>query len=450
MVNGNAATVVSGEVDALDELMASCEADGVRARRIQVDYASHSAQVERIERELLDVLAPIKPRAARIPFYSTVTGGLLDTTALDAGYWYRNLRQTVEFDRTIRRLTEQGVGVFIEASPHPVLAPSMEQTTIGTLRRNDGGLDRFLSVLAQAHTRGVDVDWEKVYEATGAGQTELPTYAFQHNRYWLNDETANADAASMGLGSLGHPLLGAMVMLAGSEEVVLTGRLSTGTLPWLTDHVIGGSILFPGTGFVELVIRAGDEVGCGRVEELTIEAPLVLAERGGVAVQVVVGAADEEGRREVQVYSRDQDATDLPWNRHATGLLATATSAGGGNWPSGPRPAPSRWTSMSTPSTRSWSARVWRTGRPSGGFGPPGGPATRCSPRSPCRTTRWRTPLVCTRPSSTRACTPSDSPRREPAMWRCCRSPGREWNCTPPARARCGCASRPYRTAWRP
>ncbi|MEW1792372.1 type I polyketide synthase [Streptomyces niveus] len=336
VVNGNAATVVSGEVDALDELMASCEADGVRARRIQVDYASHSAQVERIERELLDVLAPIKPRAARIPFYSTVTGGLLDTTALDAGYWYRNLRQTVEFDRTIRRLTEQGVGVFIEASPHPVLAPSMEQTTIGTLRRNDGGLDRFLSVLAQAHTCGVDVDWEKVYDATGARQTELPTYAFQHNRYWLNDETANADAASMGLGSLRHPLLGAMVMLAGSEEVVLTGRLSTGTLPWLTDHVIGGSILFPGTGFVELVIRAGDEVGCGRVEELTIEAPLVLAERGGVAVQVVVGAADEEGRREVQVYSRDQDATDLPWNRHATGLLATATSAGGGDlaeWP---------------------------------------------------------------------------------------------------------------------
>ncbi|MFD3523971.1 SDR family NAD(P)-dependent oxidoreductase [Streptomyces sp. NPDC058653] len=336
VVNGGTATVVSGEVEALDELIALCEADGTRARRIQVDYASHSAQVERIEQELLEVLAPIEPRAAQIPFYSTVTGGLLDTTGLDAGYWYRNLRQTVEFDQTIRRLTEQGVGVFIEASPHPVLAPSMEQTTIGTLRRNDGGLDRFLSVLAQAHTHGVAVDWEKVYAGTGAGQANLPTYAFQHRRFWLNDEAAHADAASMGLGSLGHPLLGAMVMLAGSEEVVLTGRLSTGTLPWLTDHVIDGSILFPGTGFVELVIRAGDEVGCGRIEELTIEAPLVLAERGGVSVQVVVGAAAESGRREVQVYSRDQDATDLPWNRHANGLLAPGTSAGGDEltaWP---------------------------------------------------------------------------------------------------------------------
>nr|ACO94499.1 polyketide synthase type I [Streptomyces sp. MP39-85] len=336
VVNGGTSTVVSGEVEALDELIASCEADGVRARRIQVDYASHSAQVERIEQELLDVLAPIKPRAAQIPFYSTVTGGLLDTTGLDAGYWYRNLRQTVEFDQTIRKLTEQGVGVFIEASPHPVLAPSMEQTTIGTLRRNDGGLDRLLTVLAQAHTHGVGVDWEKVFEGTGAGQAEVPAYAFQHRRFWLTDEIANADAASMGLGSLGHPLLGAMVMLAGSDEVVLTGRLSTGSLPWLTDHVVEGSILFPGTGFVELVVRAGDEVGCGRVEELTIEAPLVLAERGGVAVQVVVGAADDAGRREVQVYSRDQDATDLPWNRHATGLLTASTSAGGSGlteWP---------------------------------------------------------------------------------------------------------------------
>ncbi|WP_329390842.1 type I polyketide synthase [Streptomyces sp. NBC_01716] len=336
VVNGGTSTVVSGEVGALDELIASCEADGVRARRIQVDYASHSAQVERIEQELLDVLAPVKPRAAQIPFYSTVTGGLLDTTGMDAGYWYRNLRQTVEFDLVIRKLTEQGVGVFIEASPHPVLAPSMEQTTIGTLRRNDGGLDRLLTVLAQAHTHGVSVDWEKVYEGTGAGQAEVPTYAFQHRRFWLTDEIANADAASMGLGSLGHPLLGAMVMLAGSDEVVLTGRLSTGSLPWLTDHVVEGSILFPGTGFVELVVRAGDEVGCGRIEELTIEAPLVLAERGGVAVQVVVGAADDGGRREVQVYSRDQEATDLPWNRHATGVLTASTSAGGSElteWP---------------------------------------------------------------------------------------------------------------------
>ncbi|MFF7656867.1 SDR family NAD(P)-dependent oxidoreductase [Streptomyces sp. NPDC007983] len=336
-VNGGASTVVSGEVAALEELIATCEAEEVRARRIPVDYASHSAQVERIEQELLEVLAPIRPRAARIPFYSTVTGDLMDTTGLDAGYWYRNLRQTVEFDRVIGLLTERGVDVFIEASAHPVLAPSMEQTSIGTLRRDDGGLDRFLTVLAQAHTHGVDVDWEKVFAGTGARQVELPTYPFQHRRYWLTDAVAGADAASMGLGALGHPLLGATVTLADSDEVVLTGRLSIGAQPWLADHVVDGSVLFPGTGFVELAVRAGDEVGCGRIDELTLHEPLVLAERGGVAVQVVVGTADEAGRRAVTVYSRDQDAIDLPWNRHATGLLTGATSTGGGDgltaWP---------------------------------------------------------------------------------------------------------------------
>ncbi|WP_370593024.1 SDR family NAD(P)-dependent oxidoreductase, partial [Streptomyces sp. NBRC 110028] len=336
-VNGGASTVVSGEVAALEELIAACEAEEVRARRIPVDYASHSAQVERIERELLEVLAPIRPRAARIPFYSTVTGDLVDTTGLDAGYWYRNLRQTVEFDRVIGLLIERGVDVFIEASAHPVLAPSMEQTAIGTLRRDDGGLDRFLTVLAQAHTHGVDVDWEKVFAGTGARQVELPTYPFQHRRYWLTDAVAGSDAASMGLGALGHPLLGATVTLADSDEVVLTGRLSIGSRPWLADHVVDGSVLFPGTGFVELAVRAGDEVGCGRIDELTLHEPLVLAERGRVAVQVVVGTADEAGRRAVTVYSRDQDAIDLPWSRHATGLLTAATSTGGGDdltvWP---------------------------------------------------------------------------------------------------------------------
>ncbi|MFD7506106.1 SDR family NAD(P)-dependent oxidoreductase [Streptomyces sp. NPDC059850] len=335
-VNGGASTVVSGEVDALEELLAACEAEEVRARRIPVDYASHSAQVERIEQELLEVLAPVRPRAAHIPFYSTVTGDLMDTTGLDAGYWYRNLRQTVEFDRVIGLLTERGMDVFIEASPHPVLAPSMEHTAIGTLRRDDGGLDRFLTVLAQAHTHGVAVGWEKVFAGSGARQVELPTYPFQHRRYWLTDQVAGADAASMGLGPLGHPLLGAMVTLADSDEVVLTGRLSTGTQPWLADHVIDGSVLFPGTGFVELAVRAGDEVGCGRIEELTLHEPLVLTERGGVAVQVVFGTPDEAGRRAVTVYSRGQDAIDLPWNRHATGLLTAATPAGGSGltaWP---------------------------------------------------------------------------------------------------------------------
>ena len=214
----------------------------------------------------------------------------------------------------------------------------MEPTdrVIGTLRRDDGGLDRFLTVLAQAHAHGVDVDWEKVFAGTGARQVDLPTYAFQHRRYWLTDPVGGADAASMGLDALGHPLLGAVVCSPDSDEVVLTGRLSLGAQPWLADHAVDGPVLFPGTGFVELAVRAGDEVGCGRIEELTLHEPLVLPERGGVAVQVVVGAEDEAGRRAVTVYARSRTPSTCPGPGTPPVCSTAATSAGGADltaWP---------------------------------------------------------------------------------------------------------------------
>ncbi|MBI0301169.1 acyltransferase domain-containing protein, partial [Streptomyces sp. PRKS01-29] len=167
-VNGPSAVVVSGDADALDELLAACEAQEVRARRVPVDYASHCAHVEAIEDELVRTLAGIAPRSSSVPFYSTVTGGVLETTALDAGYWYRNLRQTVRFDETVRVLLGEGFQTFVEASAHPVLTMGIEQTAedhdtpvaaIGSLRREEGGLERFLTSLAEAHVGGIAVDW---------------------------------------------------------------------------------------------------------------------------------------------------------------------------------------------------------------------------------------------------------------------------------------------------
>ncbi|MFF9772034.1 type I polyketide synthase, partial [Streptomyces sp. NPDC014636] len=194
-VNGPAVVVVSGDADALDELLAGCEADGVRARRIAVDYASHCAHVEEIEDVLLRELAGINPQAASVPFYSTVTAELLDTTGLDAGYWYRNLRQTVRFADTVRALLDDGFRLFIESSAHPVLTLGVEQTaeehlnapvtTVGSLRRDEGGPERFVASLAEAFVGGAVVDWAAVFEGTGARRVELPTYAFQHQRYWL-------------------------------------------------------------------------------------------------------------------------------------------------------------------------------------------------------------------------------------------------------------------------
>ncbi|WP_391858294.1 type I polyketide synthase [Streptomyces silvisoli] len=199
-VNGPSSVVVSGEPVALDELLASCEADGVRARRIPVDYASHSAQVELLRDELLEILAPIVPGSARVPFLSTVTGEWVRGPELTAEYWFRNLRQTVELERAVRALLEQGFGVFIESSAHPVLTVGVQETiedcgrqaaALGSLRRDEGGLERFYASLGEAYVHGVTVDWDAVFAGTGAHRVDLPTYAFQRQHYWLESGAAN-------------------------------------------------------------------------------------------------------------------------------------------------------------------------------------------------------------------------------------------------------------------
>ncbi|MEV0850687.1 type I polyketide synthase, partial [Streptomyces sp. NPDC049954] len=198
-VNGPGMVVVSGDADALDELLSVCEADGIRARRVAVDYASHCAHVEEIEAVLARELAGVAPRSASVPFYSTVTGGVLDTSGLDAGYWYRNLRQTVRFAETVDALLADGFRLFVESSAHPVLTMGVEQTAeahevavtaVGSLRRGEGGVERFLISAAEAFVGGAAVDWATVFEGTGARRVELPTYAFQHQRYWLESVKA--------------------------------------------------------------------------------------------------------------------------------------------------------------------------------------------------------------------------------------------------------------------
>ncbi|WP_432431155.1 type I polyketide synthase [Streptomyces hygroscopicus] len=205
-VNGPTSVVVAGDVDALDELLTACEADGVRARRIAVDYASHSTHVEAIEEKLSRVLAGIAPEPSPVPFYSTVTGGVLDTTGLDTGYWYRNLRQTVRFEETVGAVLEAGDAVFVEVSAHPVLAAAVQETAeargaersavVGSLRRDEGGPERFAASLAEVWVRGVRVDWTRAFEGTGVRRVDLPTYAFQRQRYWLETPAATAPATA--------------------------------------------------------------------------------------------------------------------------------------------------------------------------------------------------------------------------------------------------------------
>ncbi|MEX2975284.1 acyltransferase domain-containing protein, partial [Streptomyces sp. C184] len=184
-VNGPSSVVVSGDADALDELMDGCKEREVRARRIEVDYASHSAHVESIREELLEVLAPVVPRAAEVPFFSTVTGEWLDTTEMDAGYWFTNLRQTVQLEPAVRALLAADHRVFVEVSPHPVLTMPVQETVeavgadavvTGTLRRDDGGLSRLYTSLGELYVHGVEVDWSPAFAAARPQLVDLPTY----------------------------------------------------------------------------------------------------------------------------------------------------------------------------------------------------------------------------------------------------------------------------------
>ncbi|MET7766653.1 SDR family NAD(P)-dependent oxidoreductase [Streptomyces sp. NPDC005393] len=336
-VNGPASTVISGPPEQVATVVAACHENGDRARLIEVDYASHGPQVNEIHDELMRVLDGIRPidtSGRGTAFYSTVTGGQADTTGLDTAYWVTNLRERVRFAEAIEALLTDGHRVFIEASTHPVLTIGMQETfeqagvdavTVPTLRRDHGGRAQLVRSLAQAFTAGVDINWTTLYPASPAPRVvELPTYAFQRERYWLHGRGGRAgDAADLGLVSAGHPLLGAAVELADGSSHVLTGRISARTHAWLGEHVVAGAVLVPGAALAEWVLRAADEVGCGGVDELALRVPLVLPPAGGLRVQVVVGASGDDGRRDVQVYSRpDGDADSGPgWVCHAEGVL---------------------------------------------------------------------------------------------------------------------------------
>ncbi|MEU2064040.1 beta-ketoacyl synthase N-terminal-like domain-containing protein, partial [Streptomyces sp. NPDC013455] len=328
--NSPYATTVSGDTDALAELLTHCTETGTRARRIPVDYASHCPHTETIEHELLDVLGDISPVESAVPFYSTVQDGWLETTALDAGYWYRNLRMPVRFTQAVTALTTEGHHTFIETSPHPTLTPAIADhgdhlTAIGTLRRHDNDTERLLTALAQAHTTGHTVTWT-AHHTRPTPHLDLPTYPFQRTRYWLDAQPGAGDLAAAGVQASEHPLLGALVELADGDAVVFTGRLSLATHPWLADHSVAGTVLLPGAALLEMALHAGERTGCPRVEELTLHTPLVIPEAGDVMIQMVVAAVDESGRRALSVYARSvgDDWSDGVWTRQAEGALSAS------------------------------------------------------------------------------------------------------------------------------
>ncbi len=340
-INGPSHTIISGDPAALEEFIAACDRDGIHVRSIAVDYASHSAQVEPARERLLAGLADLTPGPARIPLYSTVGEALsadpLDTTTMDADYWYRNLREPVGFhDRVLERLAA-GECTFVELSPHPVLAPAITDTlaqaagrsqsaVIITLHRDQPDQDSLATALAQLHTHGHSPSWSALYpQARSVG---LPTYAFEHRHYW-QAPAPTGDASGLGLGGAEHPLLGAVATLADEDQVVVSGRLSLGTQGWLAGHQVNDTVVFPATGFIEVMLRAGELAGCPVIDELILHSAVILSEQVPTDLQILVQPLDEQGRRPFSVHSRSGGQDPGAWTLHASGALSADQPATG-------------------------------------------------------------------------------------------------------------------------
>ncbi|WP_455431164.1 SDR family NAD(P)-dependent oxidoreductase [Streptomyces anandii] len=347
-VNGPASVVIAGDESAVLEIAALFEAQGRKTHRLTVSHAFHSPHMDGMLDAFREVAEGLSYEAPGIPIVSNLTGAVASAEEITTpDFWVRHVREGVRFHDGIRTLEAENVTTFLELGPDGVLSALAQESVTGdghaflpVLRKDRPEAETLTTALAHAHTRGISLDWQAYYAGTGAQRVDLPTYAFQRRRYWLEAPAGwTGDVTSAGLEAAGHPLLGAAVPLADSDGFLFTGRLSLDTHPWLADHAVMGTVLLPGTAFVELAIRAGDQVGCDHLEELTLEAPLVLPEHGAIQLQLVVGAPDDDGRRAVDLYGRAQDApADQPWTRHAAGLLAatapaTAARAVGEEWP---------------------------------------------------------------------------------------------------------------------
>ncbi|PWW63421.1 pimaricinolide synthase PimS3 [Actinokineospora spheciospongiae] len=344
-VNGPRAVVVAGAAADVERIAGTAVERGWKHKRLTVSHAFHSPLMDPMVADFAAAVAGIGFGDPEIPLVSNVTGAVAGPGLVrDPGYWVRHVREPVRFGDGVRALLVAGATTFLELGPDATLCAMVGDaapdpvTAVPVLRAGRDEETTAVAALAGLFARGEAVTWPAFFGPLGARPVDLPTYAFQHDRFW-SESAGTGDAAAVGQAALGHALLGSTVDLADDGGAVLTGRLSLATLPWLADHVISGRVLFPGTGFAELALRAGDEVGADLVEELTLAAPLELRRHGGVAVQVRVGAADDNGRRAIGVHSRDAEHGG-EWVRHATGTLGTGARESTPDFAAGAWPPP--------------------------------------------------------------------------------------------------------------
>uniref|UniRef100_UPI00261DDA08 type I polyketide synthase n=1 Tax=uncultured Streptomyces sp. TaxID=174707 RepID=UPI00261DDA08 len=325
-VNGPSSLTVSGDEEAIAALESRLRAEGRKVKRLSVSHAFHSHLMEPMLAEFAEVAGSLTYHAPTVPFTATAPGD-----PATPAYWVGQVREPVRFAEALAALPE--VRTFLELGPDGVLSALVQgldadAVAVPLLRAGPDEPAETLRAVATAYGRGAALDRAALFAGRGGVRVPLPTYAFAPDRYWPTGISWAGDVTSAGLGATGHPLLGAGIGLADEDGYLFTARLAPVSQPWLTDHLVHGRVVLPGTAFVELALRAGEQAGAERLDELVLETALVVPENGAVQIQVSVGAADDAGRRTLTVHSRPEDPdapggwSDRAWTRNATGVLA--------------------------------------------------------------------------------------------------------------------------------
>ncbi|MFF7725388.1 SDR family NAD(P)-dependent oxidoreductase [Streptomyces sp. NPDC008001] len=321
-INGPQSVVVSGSEDEVTAIAEVFKQQGRKTSRLKVSHAFHSPLMDPMLDEFGRVVAGLTFNEPQIPVVSNLTGSLAESYTPD--YWVRHVREAVRFADGVQTLHDLNVATFVEIGPGGVLSALVQACvddaiTVPALHADRPEPQAVTTAIGQLHTHGVSPDWHAFFP--GAQRVDLPTYAFQRERYWL-EGTAALDVSSAGLDSSGHPLLGAVVDTAGGQDMLFTGRLSPADLPWIAERTVGGAPVLPVSAFVELALCAGRQAGFPHVEHLDVDAPLVLAQQGAVRIQVQVGGGEDTERRAVRIYSRPATGGgEEPWACHVTGEL---------------------------------------------------------------------------------------------------------------------------------
>jgi acyl transferase domain-containing protein/NADPH:quinone reductase-like Zn-dependent oxidoreductase/NADP-dependent 3-hydroxy acid dehydrogenase YdfG len=330
--NGASTTVISGDLQALEEVLRELERREVYCRQVKVDVASHSTQVDPILDALRQELAHVCPRPAQIPMLSTVTGTYAETadahgTRMDAGYWVRNLRECVLLAPAVRKLADEGHSVFLELSPHPILLPSIESsaravnpqvTAVASLRREKPERATMLTGLAALYVGGYPVRWESLFPE-GGRCVRLPQYPFQRERCWPEPGRSRRRAEEVD----GNPLLGMRFRSSRQPQTVLwESRIGISSVPWLRDHRVLRSAVLPASAYVDMAlsgVRALLPQERFAVRDAEFRNAAWLPEEGSRVFQLAITREGADAFS-FEVQSRADDDGD-PWILHATGQL---------------------------------------------------------------------------------------------------------------------------------